>query len=687
MNGRLHRALVALLLATAIAVVYLPVRKYGFVIIADSEHPTNAGIASGLSWTTLRWTFTHIVAGNWYPLTMISHAADRQCFGSNPGGHHLTNVALHMANTLLLFALLLRLLPQPRGWTSNLWPSAIIAALFGLHPLRVESVAWVAERKDVLSGFFFLLTLLAYVRYAQTRSPGQQAPEKLQEPGSEGSASAAGLEITTSNSPAPSRSGSGTLKWYLIALVIFALGLLSKPMLVTLPCLLLLLDFWPLNRFSKDVTGSWRAMLLEKIPFFLLSAAFSVITFFAQKKDSLVVDFATLPLKTRLANAVVSYGRYIAKTLWPDSLAAYYPFQKWQASQVVLAAVLFAGISAMAIWMARRRPWVFVGWFWFAGLLFPVIGISQVAMQSMADRFSYLPHIGLFIFVVWSVCELPVQQAKIALSVLCAAAVALAGVSAHQVRYWKDSEALFRHILAVTPDNDITEYYMGMVLLEKHDAAGARYYFERTLKMNPNYSGAYMRLGDILVGERRFEEAEQQYRAAVRVEPNATICHLKLARLLAQKRSVDEAIEHYRVALRNRPEIAEAQYQLGQLLNDRHDVGGAIVAFQQAVRVKPDMTDALNDLAWALATQSDSKLRNGPQAVEFATRAAELTHRNAPNVLDTLAAAYAEAGRFDDAVATLREAVQKTQALGLVGGAADLQAHLKLYQAKQPYRE
>lgn len=679
MNGTLRRVIVAILLATAVAVVYLPVRHCGFVIIADSEHPANPGITSGLSWNTVQWTFTHVVAGNWYPLTMLSHAMDQQLYGPNPAGHHLTNLALHIANTLLLFVLLLRLLPVPKGWTSNVWPSALIAALFGLHPLRVESVAWVAERKDVLSGFFFLLTLWAYTRYAQARNTSQPAAKKIDEQSSQVGAQDGEAPITA---PAPIQDSKS--KWYLLTLVFFILGLLSKPMLVTLPCLLLLLDFWPLDRFNKD---NIRPLVVEKIPLFLLSGVFSVITFVAQKKDSLVIDFATLPLSSRLENAVVSYARYIAKTFWPDSLAAFYPLVKWQMPQVVMATVLFFGISTVALSMARRRPWIFVGWFWFVGLLFPVIGISQVAMQSMADRFTYLPHIGLFILVVWTVLQLPMQTAKVVLNVFCVGVFVLAGVSAHQVGYWKDSEALFRHIIAVTPDNDITEYFMGMALLEKKDPAGARYYFERTLALNPRYSGAYMRLGDILVGERRFAEAEQQYRAAVNAEPNATICNLKLARLLAQKRSVDEAIEHYRIALRNRPEIADAQYQLGQLLNDKHDVAGAIGAWQEAVHVKPDWTDPLNDLAWALATQSDAKLRNGSKAVELANHAAELTHRSAPGILDTLAAAYAEAGRYDEAVATMRDAIQRAQALNAINLVSELQGRLKLYEAKQPYRE
>jgi tetratricopeptide (TPR) repeat protein len=255
------------------------------------------------------------------------------------------------------------------------------------------------------------------------------------------------------------------------------------------------------------------------------------------------------------------------------------------------------------------------------------------------------------------------------------------------MQYWKDSEALFARVIAVTPENDITEYFMGMALLEKHDLFGARHYFERTLQLNPKYSGAYMRLGDIAHAERQFAEAEHQYRAAVEAEPRATICHLKLAKLLAEKRSVDEAIEHYRIGLRNRPEIPQAQYELGQLLNDKHDVAGAIAAFEEAVRVKPDMLDALNDLAWALATQKDAKLRNGTEAVEFASRAVALTHGTAPNVLDTMAAAYAEAGRFDDAVATMRSAIQICRDSGQNPTATELEGHLKLYQAKKPYRE
>jgi tetratricopeptide (TPR) repeat protein len=691
MNGKLHRVIVALLLAIAIAVIYLPVSHYGFVIIADSEHPGNAGVATGLSWNTIRWCFTHVVAGNWYPLTMVSHAVDQQIYGSNAGGHHMTNVVLHIANTLLLFGLLLRLLPVPKGWKSNVWPCAVIAALFGLHPLRVESVAWVAERKDVLSGFFFMLTLWAYVRYSQSRKSSADVlatDETRIEHGLNADLAGTATESEPMVQPVP-QSGPllSPMRWYVLALLLFFLGLLAKPMLVTLPFLLLLLDLWPLDRSTKEGAVDWRALVLEKIPFFILSGVFSVITFFAQKKDSLVIGFDMLPMKTRLANSVVSYARYVAKTLWPDSLAPYYPFEKWQTSQVIFATVLFVAISAFAVRMVRKRPYVFVGWFWFAGLLFPVIGISQVAMQSMADRFTYLPHIGLFIFVVWSLCESGLQQAKVALSGLTVAAVVLAVVSAHQVQYWQDSEALFEHVVAVTPPNDITEYFTGLALLEKKDIVRAKYHFDRTLEMNPRYSGAHMRLGDIAKAQGRLDEAERHYRDAVNAEPNATICHLKLAQLLAKKHSNDEAIAHYRFALKNRPEIADAQYQLGQLLNDRHDVAGAVVAFEAAVRVKPNMTDALNDLAWALATHADAKVRDGAKAVEFAQRAVELTHRDAPNILDTLAAAYAEAGRYDDAVATLREAVQKAQKLGVAGAASDLEAHLKLYQSKQPYRE
>jgi tetratricopeptide (TPR) repeat protein len=688
MNAKFQRVFIAMVLLAAVAFVYLSARDCGFVIIADSEHPGNAGIISGLSWTTIKWSFTHIVAGNWYPLTMVTHAMDRQFFGANPGGHHLTNVALHMANTVLLFGLLLQLLPVPRGWKSNLWPAAMIAALFGLHPLRVESVAWVAERKDVLSGLFFMLTLWAYVRYGK-KAPNSkaQAPEKLQAPNLEGP-DAAGITNSEGQVSAPiNDSPSRPWKWYIIALVLFVLGLLAKPMLVTLPFLLLLLDLWPLNRIGNDTKASVRSLVLEKVPFFALSGIFSVITYFAQKKDSLVIDFATLPLAPRIANAFVSYARYLSKTVWPVSLSAYYPMQKWQTPQVLLAAFLVIAISVFALLMVRRRPWVFVGWFWFAGLLFPVIGISQVAMQAMADRYTYLPHIGLFILVVWAVCQLPVQRAKMALSVLGVAALSFGAVSAHQLRYWKDSETLFRHIIAVTPDNDITKYFMGLTLLEKRDLDAAQYYFEGALKMNAKYSGAYMRLGDILAARNRLEEAEQNYRAAVNAEPKATICHLRLAKFLAKRGIKDEAIEHYRFALKNRPEIADAQYQLGQLLNERHDVAGAIVAFDQAVRVKPDLVDALNDLAWALATQPDAKLRDGARAVEIATRAAELTHRNSPGILDTLAAAYAEAGRFEEASATIRDAIQKAQSAGAIGLPEEFQTRLKLYQAKQPYRE
>src|ERR1041384_6646102 len=364
---------------------FLPSLRNDFINYDDPPYVTdNAQVQNGLSGENVRWAFSSSEQANWHPLTWLSHMLDCQVFGLQPWGHHLTSVLLHTVNSLLCFLVLQRITGAP-------WRSWCVAALFGLHPLRVESVAWLAERKDVLSGLFFMLVLIAYAKFVQST-------------GHTGSA------ISQAPNPTVKRCASSFIIYhpfwyfYLLALVFFVLGLMSKPMLVTLPCIMLLLDFWPLHRVKKEGITT---VVVEKVPFFLVAAASSVVTLLVQQRGGAVIAIARLPLHLRLENALVSYCRYLAKLFWPAKLSVFYPLPPhWATPTVLLAAVLIAGVSVFVLTMWRRHPYLPVGWFWFVGTLIPVIGLVQVGAQSMADRYSYLPSIGVFIALVWGGCNL-----------------------------------------------------------------------------------------------------------------------------------------------------------------------------------------------------------------------------------------------------------------------------------------
>ena len=439
------------LLALGTLVLYWPVRGYDFVQYDDNEYVfDNPVVKSGLSWWGLVWSFVDAHVSNWHPLTWLSHMLDCQVFGLNAGGHHLVNVALHCANAVLLFLLL-------RSLTGAFWRSAFVAALFAWHPLHVESVAWISERKDVLSGLFFMLTMWAYVRYAKSKIKNSKIRQR---------------------------------RWYGATLLFLALGLLSKPMLVTVPFVLLLLDFWPLNRFQPSVSSLSRALLIEKVPFFCLSAVICLITIFAQKSGGAITSAVGWP--ARIENVLVGYLAYLEKLFWPRDLSVLYlrP-QTVPAAALMLAVLILSGISIAVLVNLRRRPYLAVGWLWFVGMLLPVSGLVPIGLQLIADRYTYLPSIGLFIMLTWGATDLGAmlftQPARQFVGAFAAVAVvsACAVLSSQQLTFWQNTETLMGHALRLDPDNYVAHSDLGIYLLRQGQTNEARFHFERARELDP----------------------------------------------------------------------------------------------------------------------------------------------------------------------------------------------------------
>ena len=501
---------------------FSPALQNGFTSFDDPLYVTeNAQVQQGLTWTGVVYAFTSDVAGNWHPLTLLSHMADCQLFGLRPWGHHLTSVLFHAVNTALVFLVLWRM-------TGAVWRSFFVAALFGLHPLRVESVAWVAERKDVLSVFFALLTLLAYAKFvAENRR-----------------------------------------RDYWLALFCFACGLLSKPMLVTLPAVLWLLDYWPLNRWQRVAT---QKLFTEKIPFLVLSGSACVITMMAQKGRNSVVPLSALPLLPRIENAFVSYARYLGKLFFPSDLCVYYPQPaNWPMTMVVLSVALFVVISVAVVIFRRRYPYLPAGWFWFVGTLVPVIGLMQVGDQAMADRYTYFPMIGVIMALVWLVEHVTRSfrlQTVILPVIALTVTAACAGLTWKQIRYWHDSETLFRHA---------------------------------TLAVQNNYP-AYDLLAGELSRQGRFDEATQELQAAIRIKPEAAVLHDDLGTALEAGGRTGEAIREYAEAMRLNPALADAGNKLGMVLGRLGRNGDAIQVFQVALQSNPAAEEIHFNLGNALA--------------------------------------------------------------------------------------
>jgi tetratricopeptide (TPR) repeat protein len=632
------------LLGLATLAVYWPAGWNGFVDYDDADYVTaNSHVQSGLTWDTVVWAFTTGHASNWHPLTWLSHALDCGLFGQRPGPHHRVSVALHIANTLLLFLILLRMtrakgLAQSDSPPNHIWPGFLAAAFFGLHPLHVESVAWVSERKDVLSGLFFLLTLGAYTIYVEKlRARTQGHPESASEK--------PGLRTFVA---ALCRN---PLFYYALSLLFFTLGLMSKPMLVTLPFVLVLVDYWPLGRLRRPALGR---LVLEKVPFLALSLASSVVTFLAQRKGGAVST--VLPLDARLGNAVISYVRYLGKMLWPANLGVLYTHPgRWPLFEVIAAACFLAFTTGAVVFLARRRPSLAAGWFWFLGMLVPVIGVVQVGIQSMADRYMYLPMIGLLFLVMWNLPDLlpsrPCRVQALGLAAVLALG-ACATLTVRQEQYWHDSEALFGHAVKVTEKNYLAYNNLGFYFSRQGRTTEAMENYRRSLEINPNYEDALNNMGYALAGQKKYQEAIGYYLAALRIRPNHPEVHNNLGNAVSELGRLDEAIQHYLVTLAQQPEHADAHNNLGVALAMKGQLDEAMLHFRKAIRLKPNDASGHSNLGNALAAQHklDEAVQEYEQALRIKPEDAQ-AHNNLGNAL-------AGQGKFDPAIGQYQEALR-----------------------------
>ena len=579
-------ATLALLLAVITFLVFSSVLRFDFLNWDDQSYVTeNDHVKGGLTQAGVTWAFVKSHSANWHPITWLSHMADVSMFGMNPAGHHAINLVFHIANSVLLMLLLWLM-------TGSVWRSAMVAALFALHPLHVESVAWVAERKDVLSAFFGILTLMAYTHYV--------GESKV--------------------------SGRKSKVWYGVALGLFALGLMSKPMLVTWPFVMLLLDFWPLNRVTIggwQVTGKvWRRLVLEKIPYFALALASCWVTVLAQRKDDAMASIDAIPVLARLANATTSYVQYLAKFFWPQNLSAIYPLQTDIEPWSVIACFMALLCITILAWRARATsPFLLVGWLWFLGTLVPVIGLVQVGSQAFADRYTYLPLIGIMISAIWfagkSAEKLRFSKITNLVISICVLSL-LSWRTTVQIPVWKNTESLFSGVLARHPNNFQALYGLGGFLSDTGRIDEALPLLERALIIEPNSPETLGKMGDIFDSMGQYSDAAKYY--------------------------------------------------------------------ETGLAAHPDHAGLLNNFAWLLAACPNSKIRDGKRASHLAMRACELTQYSKPVFLGTLAAAQAEAGDFQSAINSAEKAINLATTLELEATATKNKQLLELYRNSKPYR-
>jgi tetratricopeptide (TPR) repeat protein len=765
-RNKLHVISICVVLVLATVIAYEQVRYNDFVGYDDYLCVTeNQNVNEGITRESILWAFTTPYAYNWHPLTWLSHMLDCQLFGLNPAGHHIINLLFHIANTLLLFWVLKKM-------TGAIWQSAFVAAVFALHPLHVESVAWAAERKDVLSGFFWMLTMIAYVRYAEQPS----------------------------------------IRRYLLVVLAFCLGLLSKPMLVSLPFVLLLLDYWPLGRGRRGLQNSSEALsqsesigpgphklpagrlIVEKILLFVLAAASSLVTYIIQQQEGAVAGADKLPMTIRTTNALVSYISYIGKMVYPSRLAVFYPhpLNKLPIWQLIVSAVMLAVISAIVIYMGRRRRYLVVGWLWYLGTLVPVIGLVQVGLQATADRYTYLPLIGIFIMMSWGAADLTAKWRYRNTGLGITASIILVVLlicTRMQLRYWQNSITLFGHALEVTENNPTMQNNYGNALFEKgqleesvthfnealrlrpedfearynlglaflrlgkideaiacfteslktsdkpykvHSDLGLAYAqkgkldlaignFNEALRLKPDYVKAINNLGSALKKQGKIDEAIKQWERTLQLRPDYAEAHYNLGVTMAEQEKYDDAVRHLNEALRIQPDWAEVHYDLGGIYVRQGKLKLAVEQYAEALRLKPDYLtarvslahtllalgqvwsamgqyykilqfepdniEALNNLGWFLATTEDTSIPNSAEAVKFAQHACELTKYEQADLLDTLAAAYAAAGKFNEAIETAERAAKSAEAAGKKELAEEIQKRLELYKAGQSYHQ
>jgi len=541
------RAIYLLLFITTL-LVYSQVINFAFLTFDDNSGLLgNAHVRDGFSWSGIQWALTTAYASNWFPLTWFSHMLDFQLFGLDAGWHHLTNVLIHAISSVLLLALLKRM-------TGRLWESAFVAFVFALHPLHVESVAWISERKDVLFAFFWFLTTWLYLDFIEKRTPRN----------------------------------------YVLMLVAFSLGLMSKQMIVTLPFALLLLDAWPLKRHGI------RTLLLEKVPLVALAIAASIITFFAQRKGGAVQSLASMPLAERAANALMAYVIYIANFIWPTGLAFFYPYpSQWPTGEVLFAALALAAMSMLVALSFRTRPYLAVGWFWYLGTLAPVIGLIQVGHQSRADRYTYIPLIGISIMVAWAAAEAfekwPRMKNAFAF-IATAVCITWLLITWTQIKYWKDSKALYRRAIAVTDANYLAHMNLGVDLVSQgHYQEGMRELYT-SLEQNQDQPHGRNSLGVALYMLGRKDEAIEQFVQSIRLLPTDAEPHLNLGNALMDQGKLDDAIREFNIALKIDPAMANAYYGLGCVLVKQNRSTDAIPYFSEALRINPNFTQARDQL-------------------------------------------------------------------------------------------
>jgi tetratricopeptide (TPR) repeat protein len=743
-SSRYQTLAICTFLLLAVGLVFVQTVGHDFINLDDNKYVyENPLVAYGLSVQGIVWAFTQSYAANWVPVTWISFMVDHQLYGFHAGGYHLTNVLLHAATAMLLFLALSRL-------TGRVWPSALVAALFAVHPLRAESVAWVTERKDVLSGLCFMLTLAAYGDYVRHRP---------------------------------------SLVRYLAVMAFFALGLLSKAMLVTLPLVLLLLDYWPLGRFAASACrgstpsktplhrngvgnpGSatfmeavlgrfplpWR-MVIEKLPLLFLVAIVGVVTVSVQGQALGANDF--IPWQWRVNNALISYVRYLGQLFFPAGLAPLYPpgvlhFPLWQ---VLGSVLILLGVTAATLVWRRKYPYLLVGWLWYLGMLLPVIGLLHVGITAQADRFTYLTEIGPCIALVWAAADArrswsgPRWACAMAASLMLAV---LMGSAWRQTSFWHDSETLWNHTLACTSRNCVAHNSLGVFLVDQGRLDEAKTHYQASLEIDPQDVDPHLNLASVLAVQGRFDEAVACYQKALQIQPDFPKGHGDLGDLLAHLGRLDEALDHYRKASELQPDDAVAHRTLGDLLGRLGRFDEAFAHFQKALEIAPDDADTHNNfgwalraqgqmkaamaqferalaiqpdnaeahynvgvalggqgrfheamdhcrralkikpdkiafqqrLAWMLATCPEASLRGGAEAIELAQRVNQSYGGERLDALDTLAAAYAEGGRFPEALAAARKALDIATQHNDRASRDALQARIALYQSGQPFRQ
>jgi tetratricopeptide (TPR) repeat protein len=625
-RNKLYAISICMALALTAIIAYEPVHLNKFVNYDDDVYVTdNLHVKKGITGDSILWAFATSHCNNWHPLTWLSHMLDCQLFGLNPAGHHITSLFFHIANTLLLFWIFKRM-------TGAIWQSAFVAALFALHPLHVESVAWVAERKNVLSGFFWMLTIACYIRYTEQPS----------------------------------------IRRYLLVFLVFALGLMAKPMLVTLPFVLLLLDYWPLGRLRpvamRSHRGEWEnqadnqrwsvwRLVKEKVPLFILTIASSVITFIVQQKGGAMDIGESFTLGVRISNALVCYVSYLIKMAYPVGLAVLYPHpgDSLPIWQVIVSLLIIVVASVVVIYAGRRRRYLATGWFWYLGTLIPVIGFVQVGAQAMADRYTYLPSIGIFIIAGWGASEVGARWHYRGTVLGVCAGIVLAGLlicTRLQVRYWQDNLKLFGHSIAVTENNFIMHDSFGGALFEKGQLDESIAQFREALRINPEYSNAKRNIGIVLLKQGKIDESIKVLTEVVNSKGNRPKAHNYLGLAYAEKGELDTAIQHYKKAIRLKPDYVEAIANLGIALKEQGQVTEAIKEWERALLLKPDEPDVHYNMGLAMVEQYkyDEAIKHFSAALK--------SKPDWPEALYNLGCAYYEQGKFELTVKYCAEALR-----------------------------